>query len=201
MATDVDICNLALGHLQGEADVSSINPVGTTTEAKLCAKFYPIARDVLLEMHNWGFATFREALAPLTNPPEGWDYVFKAPNNFLKAQVIYTAGSGEFPLDFDMEADEQEGNIVLANVEAPFMKFTKRVTVAPRFSPLFVTSVSWLLASYLAGPLGKSVEDRNGALREFGLNFGLASASNSNNRKEGGNTQKPENYDPHKSRK
>ena len=56
MASEVDICNLALGHLGDNATVSSISPPEGSAQAEHCARFYPIARDALLEMHNWNFA-------------------------------------------------------------------------------------------------------------------------------------------------
>lgn len=201
MASPSDICNLGLGHIQGAADVSSISPPDNTREAKLCAKFYPVARDTVVGAYNWGFATRRTLLASIGSPPDGWLYRYKAPNDYLKSISLYIAGSSEAALDYDEEGDDQEGTVILANVDAAYLKYIQRVTVSARFPPLVVTSISWLLASYLAGPLGKSVQDRNGALREFALNLAEAKTVDANNRKEGGNTQKPESYDPHKSRK
>ncbi|CAK0775884.1 conserved hypothetical protein [Gammaproteobacteria bacterium] len=52
MATVVDICNLALGNL-GSASIESVDD--GSIEAKYCSRYYPVARDALLEMHNWSF--------------------------------------------------------------------------------------------------------------------------------------------------
>ena len=73
MASVVDICNLALGHLGDPATVSSIDPPEGSAQAQHCARFYPIARDSLLEMHSWNFSTYREALAHLQ--PAEWIYL------------------------------------------------------------------------------------------------------------------------------
>ena len=71
MASEVDICNLALGHLGDNATVSSISPPEGSAQAEHCARFYPLARDALLEMGYWNFAMRRVALAQLTmNWPE-----------------------------------------------------------------------------------------------------------------------------------
>jgi hypothetical protein len=67
VASEVDICNLALGHIGDSATVSSINPPEGSAQAEHCSRFYPIARDSLLEMHNWGFATKRTNLALLSS--------------------------------------------------------------------------------------------------------------------------------------
>ena len=59
MASEVDICNLALSHLGDTATIASLDPPEGSAQAEHCARFYPIARDSLLEMHAWGFATSR----------------------------------------------------------------------------------------------------------------------------------------------
>ena len=45
MASDVDVCNLALAHLGDEATVASISPPEGSAQAGHCARFYPMARD------------------------------------------------------------------------------------------------------------------------------------------------------------
>ncbi len=64
----VTICNLALSHLGDTAQVASIYPPDQSVQAQLCARFYPIARNSLLEMAAWGFATRRIQLAKVSNP-------------------------------------------------------------------------------------------------------------------------------------
>jgi hypothetical protein len=66
MATEVDICNLALGHLGDNATVASLTPPEGSAQAEHAARFYPISRDTLLESHAWNFAT-RRATMPLVN--------------------------------------------------------------------------------------------------------------------------------------
>ena len=72
MASPVDICNTALAYLGDVANVVSIDPAEGSAQAEHCARFYPLARDALLEMHDWGFATRRVALAGLANPTTQW---------------------------------------------------------------------------------------------------------------------------------
>lgn len=66
--SEVDICNLALSHIGDTAAVASIRPPDSSLQAQLCARFYPVARNALLEMGAWGFATRRVLLALVTNP-------------------------------------------------------------------------------------------------------------------------------------
>ena len=48
MATEVDICNLALAHLGDDATIASLNPPEGSAQAEKAARFYPIARNSLL---------------------------------------------------------------------------------------------------------------------------------------------------------
>lgn len=63
--SEVTICNLALSHLGDTAEVMSIKPPDSSVQAQLCSRFYWVARNALLEMAAWGFATRRAKLAPL----------------------------------------------------------------------------------------------------------------------------------------
>ena len=56
MASAVDICNLALGHIGNKAEITAIVPPDGSAEAAQCGKFYPIARDECLSEFDWGFA-------------------------------------------------------------------------------------------------------------------------------------------------
>ncbi|MGA9070082.1 MAG: hypothetical protein WB424_07500 [Terracidiphilus sp.] len=66
--SEVTICNLALSHLGDTAEVTSIKPPDGSVQAQLCARFYWAARNALLEMASWGFATQRVALTAVANP-------------------------------------------------------------------------------------------------------------------------------------
>lgn len=104
--SEVDICNLALGHLGDTAAVMSIKPPDSSVQAQLCARFYPIARDALLEMHAWGFATLRVALALVDNPTldiavaadptatEGtWQFAYGVPSDAINLLAVLPAAA------------------------------------------------------------------------------------------------------------
>lgn len=98
MSSDVDICNLALGFLGDSANVDAIDPPEDSVEAEYCAKFYPIARDGLLNMHNWGFATKRTSPAQIAVPPESagmWQYAYIAPGDCLTITRVFDPTSSD----------------------------------------------------------------------------------------------------------
>src|ERR1700749_866939 len=90
MASVVNICNLALGGLGEDATVTAISPPDGSQNASYCQQFYPIARDMFLEMHNWRFASKRMPLAQLntTEIPAEWVYAYAIPSTCIKVRAI-----------------------------------------------------------------------------------------------------------------
>lgn len=99
--SEVTICNLALSHLGDTATVMSIKPPDSSIQAQLCARFYPIARNALLEMSSWGFATRRVALAQVANPTIGsngtgtWLYAYALPDAMINALAVLPANAAD----------------------------------------------------------------------------------------------------------
>lgn len=104
MSSDVDICNTALALLGDDATVTSLSPPDGSAQASHCARFYPMARDALIEMHAWGFATTRAALVPLLANPSTdpyditksvWAYAYAAPNNIINYLEVLDPGMSD----------------------------------------------------------------------------------------------------------
>lgn len=157
MASEVDICNLALSRLGDNATVASINPPEGSAQGEHCARFYPIARDSLLESHPWKFATCREPLARLSHESWNWAYAYAAPVKAIRLLSILpaTASNDARTQDYEMEADNNGVMLILTNVEQATVRYIARVTDPTKYSPLFVDALGWLLASHLAGPIIK----------------------------------------------
>lgn len=184
MATEVDICNLSLSNISEEANVQSISPPDASVAAEKCAQFYPIARDFLLEAHTWSFNTKRKLLALLsTNPTVTWSYGYSLPSDCIRPVAVYPYGVADDTEseDFVVETQENGDAVLYTNVEQAELKYQIRVTATIRFTPMFVTTLSWLLSSYLAGAV---IKGRAGAavakqaFERFVGEFGMASASN-----------------------
>lgn len=178
MASEVDICNLALGHLGDDATVSAIDPSDGSAQADHCVRFYPIARRQLIGMHGWGFATKRVALAVLDTDelPDTWAYCYSAPNGAINVIAVLSPGSTDSfaaqdptnplygiatqPGDLNTQPYVQEvlqdgTKVIFTNVEDATARYTVDITDTTKFTPLFVTALSRLLASYLSGPILK----------------------------------------------
>lgn len=163
MASEIDIANLALSHIGDIASVSSFDE--QSAQAVHCARFYPVARDALLEMHPWGFATRRIQLAQLGNPWPEWGYCYAQPANVLNILAVlppdaaddYSAsGAGRYsPQPFSCEADELGNQVIYTDQASAVLRYTSAVTDTTVFSPLFTVALSWHLAAMIAGPIIK----------------------------------------------
>lgn len=163
MASVTDICNLALGMVGDEANVSSISPVEESTQAEHCARFYPIARDAMLSLvePRWAIKRVNLALLDLADvQPDTWGFAYSYPNGVK----VLSVGLPEATLvDAERQAWDSEalanGSVVIyTNVEQGFARIIDRVTDTTKFGPLFVIATARLLASFLAGPIVKGME-------------------------------------------
>ena len=178
MATEVDICNLALAHLGDDATIASLSPPEGSAQAEKAARFYPIARNSLLEMHTWNFAAKRGNLALTTNTLDQWDYAYVAPADMMSPVAIISPTSqndyatrmsaGDTPGgitsnyaptivagQYTPQQFAVEGEFIYTNQENAMLRYQAFITDSSLFSPLFVTTLSWHLASMLAGPVIK----------------------------------------------
>lgn len=209
MASEIDICNLSLGHLGDEATVSSINPPEGSPQAEHCSRFYPIARDSLLERHNWSFATTRASLALIGSSWPEWQYCYAMPSDVINllailpptatddysvgTNIIFTQtgypipGSGSYtPQQFSQETLEDGTVVIYTNQQDAVLRYTRYVTDTTSFSPLFVDTLSWYLASYLAGPILKGEQGAAEAKRCMAMAemlLGKAMTSDANQRR------------------
>lgn len=177
MASVVDICNQALSRLGDSATVASIDPPEGSAQAEHCARFYPMARDALLESFPWKFATRRVRLAALAVPSWNWAYAYALPSDCLHALAVLPAdaGSDADSQPFEVETGEDGVLLVLTDQPAACLRYTSTVEDSARFPPLFVDALSWLLASSLAGPLMKG--DVGAAMAKTCLQYAAAATA------------------------
>ena len=178
MATEIDICNLALAHLGDDVTIASLSPPEGSAQAEKAARFYPIARNTLLEIHTWSFASKRGNLALTTNSLDQWDYAYAAPADMMSPVAIISPSSqndyatrmsaGDTPGgitsnyaptivagQYTPQQFAVEGDLIYTNQEDAMLRYQAYITDPSLFSPLFVITLSWHLASMLAGPVIK----------------------------------------------
>jgi hypothetical protein len=173
--TAVQICNTALlrvGHRQLISDLDE-----ATTEAQACNALYAAKLDEVLAEAPWRWATARAALAALATVTRStWAYVYALPTDCVTPRYLVPAGAvpaapllttpWHFPsnsyvdgtftvglgarVPFGTEYDATYGALLVSNMDAAELVYTARVTVVPRFPPLFVDALAWKLAAELA---------------------------------------------------
>ncbi len=161
MTTALQICNLALGTLGQNPDVTDITGgTDTSVSATWCQLFYPQAVAVILDAYAWSFATTTLALTPTTNNNPLWQYAYTPPSDFFGVTALVQQG---FSADFQMPNSENfalEAGVIYSNIVDAILLYTSNAAaVSPfpttGFNPLFTQALVTLLASYLAGPLLK----------------------------------------------
>lgn len=189
MASEVDICNLALADLGDRASVSSINPQDGSVQAMHCARFYPMCRDMLLAMPvAWTFATRRVALqaVEIANMPDGWGFAYALPNGCIRPQRVLTPGASKDSDSepFLTESTSTGSKVIYTNVEDAVLVYTHAVTDPTVFGPLFTVALAKLMSAKLAGPLLKGKEGRGEAQAKYKeflqVDYPLAAQSEAN---------------------
>lgn len=219
MASEVDLCNLALSFIGQQADVSSIEPPDGSVEADYCAQFYPQVRDELLQNHPWGFATSRASLSLLVeSAPYPWQFAYALPSDCVQPWsvlrpadaraawsdptylTIYQRTMLPLPSDNDtqpyvLETDANDQRVIYTNVQNAILLYARGVTATGAFPPLFRTALARLLAAYLAGSIikgGEGVKISAAQYRFYEKAVGLARERDANGRQSNAYT----NYTP-----
>lgn len=166
MASLVSIWNLALSHIGNKAGLSTTSPPHATVEAERCAMYWPVARQFAITKckPSWARKRITAALVDLGDEqPSQWLYAYAKPSDALEILGVYEP---EGTLDEDAKgATFEEWNdgtddhsVIYTNVEQAVVRYLQDVEDADKYHPTFALGVSWLLASYLAGPTVKGAE-------------------------------------------
>lgn len=181
MASEVDICNMALSNLGDSATVSSIDPPEGSQQAEYCATFYPQARDSLLEMHSWNFATKRVRPSAITESGDfsvstTWDYAYPLPSDCLTVVSVMDEGMSDdysdpsntlnyIPRPYQIEVSGTGNRIIRTDIENIELRYVARISKTTMYSALFISALSWHLSALLAGPIMKGKSGFEMAIR------------------------------------
>ena len=179
MASEVDICNLALSHIGASATISSLTE--QSEEAFHCNLLYADARDALLRAYPWGFATRHLALSDVGDPPGNWSYRYSYPNDCLFAREILQTTSGGDPIDFEIAlGDAYNARVILTDQESATLIYTYKATNTLVFDSLFVIALAWRLASEIAMPLTRDEKRMQNAYQMYLSTLSEAKTFNAN---------------------
>ncbi|NQY98716.1 MAG: hypothetical protein HRT82_16305 [Henriciella sp.] len=162
--TVLRICQLALSEAGEKAAITSVYPPDGSEEAALCARFYPEARDQMLEMHNWDFLMRTAQLVKTDNEREDWKYAYELPLNFNGVVMIgddimssYDNRAQKIKHTIELNSDSQR--VLYCNQDTPLQVRYKAKTVNPgMFSTKFVSACASLMASMIVRATLKGTE-------------------------------------------
>ena len=145
MASDTDICNIALSYL-GANKIIDISD--KTFEADICLLNYANVRDAVLEDVNWTFATKRIVLKSPDDPPPlfGFSNSFTLTNDILRV-IRVNNNRGEWV---------KEGNKILIDSDTIEIMAIVQVTDPQRFPASFISAFASRLAAEIALPITSS---------------------------------------------
>ena len=199
MSAKVDICNMAIGRLGISQFIGDID-AERSNEANTCRIFYDNARDRALQAMPWNFAKRFSDLQDIGNPPPGWGYRFRYPNDCLKARQVIPAdlaGSTNqflYPGDitiltgtdvpFEVIEDEASGGLaIVTNLSPVTLVYTARILNTTLYSQGFIDCLAWTLATDLAAPLSAAPNMAQAAGQAYKNCLLEAGAINLNERK------------------
>ena len=160
MASNVQICNLALGMI-GAGRIASLED--GSIEGRSCTAVFELLRDEVQEAHAWTFNKARAELARLDETPSfGYLYAYALPSDCLR---VLKVDGDTFSLVDQQNASiveaygiqwEIEGRKLLTDAEEVKIQYLKRGEDPSQFTASFVMAFAARLAVDLAMTVAKS---------------------------------------------
>ena len=174
MKSTIQLFNTALGRLGGEQIPYNRSPHEQDATGILCENLFPHVLDMVLEAHEWGFATRRVVLAMLPEQqPENPDYVLRyaMPTDCVKPVSIEGyAGVNRTP------AYLIEGNAILTNKRNAELVYIARIEEPRAWPPSFADVLAWALAGELASARINDSQKQNWCYQNYEVALAKAAA-------------------------
>ena len=177
MASDIDICNLALIKL-GAQPIPSLT--SNDPKAAVLNRTYALYRDELQRVWRWNFTRVQAELPVLTQAPQfGYYYAYTMPSDLIRIeQVDISLGNsiniGEPGASLgDLNTDRNQdyriyGRQILTNIPAPLrIEYAARVTDPTLFDAAFVNALACYLAYNLCEQLTGSSAKKDAAEKMY----------------------------------
>jgi hypothetical protein len=188
MASDIDICNLALVKL-GAQPIPSLT--SNDPKAAVLNRVYPLLRDKLLRVWRWSF-TRKYVLLPLLTdvPPFEYAYAYQLPADCLRLELVDVsqgnsqavglpaASMGDW--NFNRNQDYRiVGRQIWTNVPPPArIQYAAQITDPAMFDAAFVESLACYIAWQLCEQLTGSGQKKQAAQQEYMISMREARITN-----------------------
>lgn len=181
MASEIEICNLALARIGQSQTIASFTEASKAAE--VCAQSYPICRDMVLQDHMWPFATSWKVLAEMADPPTNWGYRYSYPADCLDLRYLVIPGkrnpqADNYPV-FELQFYNDQQTIITDTKDAEAV-YTAKVTDPTLFSPLFTNALAWRVAQEIAMPMAVDPSMMDNARQMYTATVSKAASSAQN---------------------
>lgn len=174
MKSTIQLFNTALGRLGGEQIPYNRSPQEQDATGILCENLFPHVLDMVLEAHEWGFATRRVYLAKLPEQqPENPSYVFRyaLPTDCVKPVSLEGyAGVNRTP------AYLIESNAILTNKRNAELVYIARIEDPRMWPPSFADAMAWAMAGELAAARINDSQKQNWCYQNYEIALAKAAA-------------------------
>lgn len=154
MASEVDICNIALSNL-GEKPI--VDRADENQRARACDNRFDDVRDLVLRSHIWNCALKRAKPKSSSTPAWGYDYGFDLPSDFLRLVAVK-----ENEYNFKIEGTQ----IVTDSSELNIL-YIFRQKVTSTYDSLLVQAIALRLATEIAQDITGKTELKQDLMNKF----------------------------------
>jgi hypothetical protein len=152
MASNTEICNMALSHLGIGKTLSAVE-TDRGEEASTCRVFFETARDATLRDFAWPFATKIAALGLVeSDPNDEWAYSYRFPTDCLKLRRMLSGVRNDSRQSRSPTkiAKDTAGKLIFSDEVDAQAEYTVRVSDPAFFTDDFILALSLRVASYIA---------------------------------------------------
>lgn len=173
-----EIFNIALSNLGVSSLIQSSNQ--NDTRAILLNNYYELARDTVLELHDWNFANAYRSLAvsDAPSPDPNYEYAFVYPTDCLAPRSVIDSATQK-EKKFDIAVLSSGEKIVLSNCNPCLLRYTKRIENETLYPAPFVGALGFYLAYLSAQAIVGSNNKKNINLQDYQLAMKKAVLSDS----------------------
>ena len=163
MTDPIQICNNSLSDI-GLQPIASF--ADGSTRANLCRDKFPSARDAVLELHPWNFATFYATLqAQPTSETASWRhaYQYTLPTEPYCLRVLQT----QYDVNFEIGRHKDYGRVLWCNESSLRIRYIGRVEDTGQWNELAVKAMEKMLAAELATLSSSPRANKDALLKEM----------------------------------
>ena len=160
------IFNIALSNLGISAPIQ--NSIEEHPQAILMNNYYELARDSVLEAHDWTFAnaTKELSIAEESSINGNWQFCFTLPNDCISPRAVVDMFDNK-EKKYEPGIDSAGQKVIYTNTNPCLLKYTKRVTNETFYTAKFVNALAFYLAYLSAQVITGSNNKKNTNLQDY----------------------------------